>query len=171
MLAVGTSCGESAAEMPAADQRAIFEGFVRDARPLFRQDCRSVRAPVSDGTLDAYATLLRIARRDPRAILQSPDSVDLRWSTREYVAQRAADITFCMDRSPSADASWQRLKTRLDREVVAMATGGERAGDAGSPAVSRLEPALGRRDLGRGVGVDRDEAGRGAVLVRPTAPP
>jgi hypothetical protein len=124
MLAVGTSCGESAAEMPAADQRAIVEAFVEDAQPLFRQDCRSVTSPVSDGTLGAYATLLRIARRDPRAILQSPDFVDVRWSASGYVADRVKDITFCMDRSSSVDASWRTLKARLDREVAAMTTSG-----------------------------------------------
>ena len=157
-----TACGESAIEVPTADQRAIFEAFVDDAQPLFRQDCRSVGRPVSDRTLGAYATLLRIARRDPRSILQSPDFVDVRWPASGYVVDRLEDITYCIDHSTSANGSWRQLKARLGREVAAMAASAE------------------LRTVGPGEADRRGLAGRspapaslwgGAGDVRPTAPP
>jgi hypothetical protein len=123
-VAVGASCAEQPVEVPQRDQDAIFRAFVKEAQPLFRQGCFNVRRPVSKGTVSAYATLLRIARRDPGAIIRSPDFSALEWSARGYVVARADDIGYCMEHSPKVHPSWRQLQARLGREAAAMASRG-----------------------------------------------
>jgi hypothetical protein len=133
-VAVAASCAEQPVDVPQRDQDAIFHAFVEEAQPLFRQGCFNVRRPVSEGTLGAYATLLKVARRDPEAIIHSPDFTDLEWTARGYVVARAEDIGYCMEHSPEVHPSWRQLQARLGREAAAVASRGSVVPSLRSPA-------------------------------------
>lgn len=113
-------CGGATPHVSERDARAVFAAFADDAQVVARQDCRSLRRPVTAGTRRAHEVMLRVARENPDAMLESQDFVGLEWRMGDYVARRAGDLDYCLGRVASPGAGWRELRSDLREAAASM---------------------------------------------------
>jgi hypothetical protein len=125
LVAGAAACGGSApARVSKSDADAISQALSNQSRPVSTLGCFNVRRGVRPDTLRAYALLLRVARKNPDALLQSQDFNDLHPPIREYVGDWAGLIGNCIAHAPSVGPGWRALEARLEHTVATMARPG-----------------------------------------------
>lgn len=115
-----SGCGGAAPHVSERDADAVFSAFSGEAQLVARQDCRSLRSPVTPGTRRAHEVMLRVARENPDAMLRSQDFVGLEWRMGDYVSRRAENLSYCLSRVRSPAPGWRTLRAELRDAAAAM---------------------------------------------------
>lgn len=116
---LASGCG-GAPRVSDGDARAVFGAVENEAQLVARQDCGGVSRPVSAGTRRAVALTIDVARKNPHALLPSPEFAGLEWRMSDYVADWAGVIEYCVGNGRRVHPSWRSLERSMDQAVAEM---------------------------------------------------
>lgn len=116
-----SGCGDSGTppeRVSDRDARAIFSRL-GEGQILVPERCWEMRRPLRPATMQAFSTMIRVARKNPDALLGDPDFPDdPSLAIRSWLGGMAETIRTCAGKVPPG-RGWMELQARLDEAAKA----------------------------------------------------